>query len=177
MTAASTQHMMPAESAVELLKALEAGGVLACVGGGWAVDALIGEQTRDHSDLDLWLPAAHLELLIPVLGADGLDRLLPVPGDRPWNFVVHDGARRRVDLHLYESLPSGHLHYGNVTGGHVIPSSALAGHGVIAGRVVRCEAPEWALRCHTGYPPRAVDHHDVPLLCARFGLDLPETYG
>jgi hypothetical protein len=24
-------------------------------------------------------------------------------------------------------------------------------------------------------PPRAVDHHDVPLLCERFGIDLPDA--
>lgn len=176
MTSVPTEHVMPVEMAVELVSALEAGGVDACVGGGWAVDALLRQQTRDHSDLDLWLPAAHLELLIPVLGQQGLDRLLPVPGDRPWNFVVHDGGRRRVDLHLYEALPAGDLHYGSVIGGHLFPASALTDRGEIAGREVRCEAPPWALSCHTGYPPRTVDHHDVALLCARFGLELPEAY-
>lgn len=169
-------HTMPAEAAADLLDALIAGGVDVCVGGGWAVDALVGQQTREHSDLDVWLPAAHLELLIPVLGARGLDRLLPVPGDRPWNFVLHDGARRRVDLHLYERLPGGDLHYGSMTAGHRIAASALAGKGTIAGRTVPCESADWALACHTGYPPRAVDHHDVPLLCARFGLELPHGY-
>lgn len=34
---------------------------------------------------------------------------------------------------------------------------------------VRCEAAEWAVRWHTGYPPRDVDRHDVSRLCERFG--------
>ena len=176
MTSVPTKHVMPAETAAGLLDALETAGVEVCVGGGWAVDALLHEQTRDHSDLDVWLPAAHLELLIPVLVGMGVDRLLPVPGDRPWNFVVHDGDSRRVDLHLYEVLTDGDLHYGSLTGGHRIPAPALSGRGVIAGRSVRSETPQWALSCHTGYPPRPVDHHDVLLLCTRFGLELPEAY-
>ncbi|MEU5940605.1 hypothetical protein ABZ807_15770 [Micromonospora sp. NPDC047548] len=51
-----------------------------------------------------------------------------------------------------------------------------SGRGVIAGRQVRCEAPGWAVRWHTGYPPRAVDRHDVPLLCGRFAIDLAEGF-
>ncbi len=158
-----------------LLGVLNGQGVDACVGGGWCVDALVERQTREHSDLDLWLPAADLEPLFVGFAERGLDRIFPWPGDRPWNFVLHDGARLRVDLHLYEPLPEGKLHYGSAIGGVVFPAEALTGRGVIAGTTVRCEAPAWAVRWHTGYPPRAVDRHDVRLLCERFGVDLPET--
>jgi lincosamide nucleotidyltransferase A/C/D/E len=41
---------------------------------------------------------------------------------------------------------------------------------------VRCEAPAWAVRWHTGYQPRTVDRHDVPLLCERFGIRLPDAF-
>ena len=170
------QHVMTAESVVMLLGVLNDCGVDACVGGGWCVDALLERQTREHSDLDLWLPAIHLEPLFKGFVECGLDRVLPWPGDRPWNFVLHDGALLRVDLHLYEPLPRGKLHYGSVTDGVVFPTQALSGQGVIAGFTVRCEDPEWAVRWRTGYPPRAVDRHDVSLLCERFGVDLPESF-
>jgi lincosamide nucleotidyltransferase A/C/D/E len=137
---------------------------------------LLEEQTRIHSDLDLWLPAAHLERLFVAFAERGVDRVFPWPGDRPWNFVLHDGVRLRVDLHLYEPLPDRSLHYGSAIDGVVFPAGALTGQGSIAGMAVRCEAPEWAVHWHTGYPPRAVDRHDVPLLCERFGIDLPETF-
>ena len=55
-------------------------------------------------------------------------------------------------------------------------AEALAGRGTITGTPVRCEAPEWALRWHTGYPPRPVDRHDVTRLCERFGLPLPDDW-
>ncbi|MEU8659556.1 nucleotidyltransferase domain-containing protein [Actinoplanes philippinensis] len=107
---------------------------------------------------------------------DGVDRILPWPGDRPWNFVLHDGLRRRVDLHLYEPLADGSLHYGSVVNGGAFSAEALAGRGSIAGAEVRCESAEWALLWHTGYPARAVDRHDVRLLCRRFGLAVPEGF-
>ena len=170
------QHIMEAQSVVMLLGVLDDHGVDACIGGGWGVDALLEQQTREHSDLDLWLPDAHLEPLFAGFAGCGVDRIFPWPGDRPWNFVLHDGAQLRVDLHLYESLPDGALHYGSVTSGVVFPIHALRGRGVIAGVSVRCEAPEWAVRWRTGYPLRTVDRHDVSLLCERFGVDLPAGY-
>lgn len=167
---------MTAEDSVALLARLSAHEVDVCVGGGWGVDALLKEQTRAHSDLDVWASAAHLERLFVAFVEAGIDRVFPWPGDRPWNFVLHDGVRLRIDLHLYEPLPDGSLHYGSVVGGVAFPAEALAGRGLIAGMPVRCEAAEWAVRWHTGYPPRDVDRHDVPLLCERFGIDLPETF-
>jgi lincosamide nucleotidyltransferase A/C/D/E len=167
---------MDESSAIDILVALKAGGVDSCVGGGWAIDALLEEQTRPHADLDLWLSASALEHAIEVFVRVGVDRLYPWGGDRPWNFVVHDGARRRIDLHLYESLSADELYYGGVRTGEAFPAAALAGHGVIGGHLVRCEAPEWALRWHTGYPPRPEDHHDIPRLCDRFGLQHPPAF-
>jgi lincosamide nucleotidyltransferase A/C/D/E len=169
-------YVMAAESVVMLLGVLNDRGVDACIGGGWAVDALMKRQTREHSDLDLWLPAAHIEPLFAGLAECGVDRILPWPGDRPWNFVLHDGTHLRVDLHLYEQLPDGKLHYGSVTNGVVFPIDALTGQGTIADVSVRCEAPAWAVRWHTGYVPRAIDRHDVALLCEKFGIELPETF-
>jgi lincosamide nucleotidyltransferase A/C/D/E len=173
---AMTGHLMTAESAVQLLGALSAHSVEPCVGGGWAVDALVGRQTREHSDLDLWVPASQAESLFVALASLGVDRVFPWPGDRPWNFVVHDGHHRRIDLHFHERADPETLHYGAFDGGHFFPAAALDGHGLIGTTDVRCEHPEWSVRWHTGYPARAVDHHDVPLLCERFGLELPEAF-
>lgn len=129
----------------------------------------------DHEDLDLWVRADETAALVQSLVARGIDRVAPWPGNRPWNFPVH-GGRLRVDLHFYEEVGPDEWHFGSLTRGRTFPSSALQGRGSIDGRAVRCEAPEWSLRFHTGYPLRAVDRHDVPLLCQRFGLPLPEQY-
>jgi len=169
-------HVMTAESALGVLGALAARGVAACVGGGWAVDALLGEQTREHSDLGLWILASEAEPLFTALGDVGLDRIFPWPGDRPWNFVVHDGGALRLDLHFYERTERDMIHYGPFDGDELFPAAALAGRGTIGGTAIRCETPEWALRWHSGYPVRAVDRHDVSLLCERFALELPADH-
>lgn len=165
---------MPASEAVRVLTGLGSGGVDICLGGGWAVDALVGHQTRHHSDLDLWVEAPGLEGLIVVFAGLGIDRVQPWGGDRPWNFVLHDGVSRRVDLHLYERLDDGRLHYGSVNSPFLFDAEDLSGEGKIGGAGVRCERPDFALRNHTGYPPRDVDRHDVALLCEHFGLVPPD---
>ncbi len=164
---------MEADSVIDLLDELAARDVDPCVGGGWGVDALLGEQTRPHSDLDLWIPAASFEHAIVAFVHAGVDRLYPWGDDRPWNFVLHDGASRRVDLHLYEPLADGVFHYGGVEFGETFPIEALSGCGLIGGRTVRCESAAWSLRWHTGYTARVEDRHDMALLCTRFDFDLP----
>src|SRR5262245_17790323 len=167
---------MPADEARGLLTALQRHGVGACVGGGWAVDALVRRQTRPHADLDLWVDATGFEGLLVAFVEHGVDRIHPWPGDRPWNFVLHDGRSRRVDLHVYETLDNERLHYGSVSAPFGFSTDDLSGEGEIAGAAVRCERPEFALRNHTGYPLREVDRHDVALLCQHFGLQPPADH-
>jgi lincosamide nucleotidyltransferase A/C/D/E len=171
-----SEHVMTAKSVLRLLDVLSGQGVDACVGGGWAVDALLKEQTREHSDLDLWVAATDAEPLFVAFSQVGIDRILPWPGDRPWNFVLHDGALLRVDLHFYERTGDDTFHYGAFDAGDLFPADALAARGTIGDLSVRCEAPEWTVRWHGGYPIRDVDRHDVSLLCERFSLPLPEAY-
>jgi lincosamide nucleotidyltransferase A/C/D/E len=161
---------MPAEDARTLMAALQAAGVAACVGGGWAVDALVGQQTRVHSDLDIWVDAEQFEGLVAAFADQRVDRLYPWPGDRPWNFVLHDGHSRRVDLHLYETLPGGRLHYGSLATPFHFSQEDLAGQGTIAGTPVHCEQPMFALQNHSGYELRDTDHHDITLLRNHLGL-------
>jgi lincosamide nucleotidyltransferase A/C/D/E len=168
---------MDAESVVALLGALDEDGADAAVNGGWAVDALLGEQTRTHADLDLWIEASKFDCAVRALVRCGVDRLLPSDGDRPWNFVLHDGGRRRLDLHLFEVRTDGSLHFGSVLDGFTFPADALSGEGSILQHRVRCDAPMWSLRWHSGYPARPTDAHDMTLLCARFGLELPPNFG
>jgi lincosamide nucleotidyltransferase A/C/D/E len=171
-----TSHLMSAGSAAAILAALDARDAEVWVGGGWGVDALLGEQTREHSDLDLWLDAHTIGALFVTLSELRIDRIFPWPGDRPWNFVLHDGGDLRIDLHCFESASADTVHYGPFSESQTFPRTALSGQGLIGGMTVRCERPDWAVRWHCGYPPRPIDHHDVPLLCERFDLDLPESF-
>lgn len=168
-------YVMPEVAARELLTALRTRGVCVCVGGGWGVDALVGNQTRQHSDLDLWANAIDTEMLFTAFVDQGIDRVHPWPGDRPWNFVLHDGHSRRVDLHMYERLDGHRLHYGSVASPFTLYDRDLSGRGRIAGIPVLCEAPEFALANHSGYELRDSDLHDIAVLRERFGLTPPAS--
>jgi lincosamide nucleotidyltransferase A/C/D/E len=45
--------MMSAADVLDVTSRLEAAGISFWLDGGWGVDALVGRETRPHSDLDL----------------------------------------------------------------------------------------------------------------------------
>jgi len=79
----------------------------AWVGGGWAVDALVGRQTRPHADLDLAVDAADLNAVLDLLhdlGFTDAQDWLPVRIE-----LAHPDGRR-IDLHLVDHHDLAHLH-------------------------------------------------------------------
>ena len=46
---------MTSDAVVEFLGLMEASSIEVCLDGGWGIDALLGEQTREHADLDIIL--------------------------------------------------------------------------------------------------------------------------
>ena len=163
---------MRAERVAEWMARLDAAGVVAWLDGGWAVDALLGEQTREHSDLDLVLDAAALETVVAMLGSDGFVRLRD---DLPAAVAYrHPETGEEVDLHPVRLTPDGGGDQAQPDGSwwHYGPPVT----GSVAGREVRCCALETQLRSHVGYAPRERDRADLRALAARYGCALPEPY-
>ena len=166
---------MPADAAAALLELLEDEGIAVWVDGGWAVDAVLGEQTREHADLDVVVETASLPRLRALLDARGFAEV-PRADTRPWNLVLGDANGRQLDVHAVTFDDRGDGVYGPAEYGEAYPAEALTGEGVIAGRRVRCISPAWLVRFRTGYEPRAVDRLDVAALCARFDIEVPEAF-
>ena len=78
----------------EILGRLDAAGVWYCIEGGWGVDALLGEQTREHCDLDLAVRMEDVERLCSVLAEFERDDV-----EWPASFVLTDARGRKVDAH------------------------------------------------------------------------------
>jgi lincosamide nucleotidyltransferase A/C/D/E len=156
----------PAE-ALALLDALSVAGVRPHVSGGWGVDALLGRQTRRHSDLDIVVRADE----------DGVDAVLqrlgyrPVPeltrrlehalmGDRT---LLRDRRGHEVDVHRVAPRQWREL---EARGAFV--------RGEIGGRAVSCISAEMQQETHRGYPLTEKDVADLARLRRRLGRDATE---
>lgn len=171
----ATARHMPDVDAVALLTLIERQGIAVWLDGGWAMDALLGEQTRPHSDLDLVVEAQDVPRLRRILESHGyVDQ--PRDDTTPWNFVLGDAAGHDVDLHLISVDSNGDGIYGPPERGLRYPAESLTGRGAIRGHPVRCISPEWLVKFHTGYPFDADDVRDVLALHRRFGVELPAEY-
>jgi len=143
--------------------------------GGWGVDALLGEKTRPHKDLDIAIQQKDVPLLRQFLQARGyLD--IKLEEARPWNFVLGDENRREIDVHVIVLDAHGNGIYGPPEKGEMYPAASLTGTGTIDGQAVRCISPEWAIEFHSGYEVKEKDFRDVSALCSKFGIDLPAAY-
>jgi len=141
---------MPAESVVALLIRFEAEKISTWIDGGWAVDALLGEETRPHGDLDIVVQKHDLEHTCHLLQNMGYKDKVDEE-TKPWNVVMTDEAGHEIDFHVIEFDEKGNGVYGPPELGLSYPSDSLAGHGFISGCPVSCMSPEWLVRFHTGY--------------------------
>jgi len=166
---------MTAADLLSLYRELESMGTSVWVDGGWGVDALLGEQTRPHKDLDIAIQqkdVAKLCLLLQSLGY----REVRLEEARPWNFVLADPSGREIDFHVIVIDEKGDGIYGPPENNEMYPAASLTGTGSILGQVVRCISPEWMVKFHSGYKLKEKDFRDVSALCVKFGIQVPEAF-
>jgi lincosamide nucleotidyltransferase A/C/D/E len=165
---------MSAASVVEILDWLSASDVHVWLDGGWGVDALLGQQTRAHKDLDLIVLADDASRMRDLLSRQGfkLDR------GPQWNFVLRDDRGREVDVHPVRFDDQGNGHLRTEAGEPFVHvASALAGIGTVAERDAKCLSAEAQMLNHShGYIPADTDFHDMRLLNARLGTPLLPPY-
>jgi lincosamide nucleotidyltransferase A/C/D/E len=146
------------------------------VDGGWAVDALLGKQTRPHDDLDIVIEHRHLSRLCQHLRDNGYTDV-PRDDTRAWNFVLGDNEGRQIDIHVISFFDeAGNGIYGPIENGETYPAGSLTGKGIVDGYTVNCISPDQLVKFHTGYKPREKDYKDVFALCERFDIERPIEY-
>ena len=160
---------MAAADIVALLDALEQHGVTAWLDGGWGVDALLEEQTREHDDLDL---------VNSVDDTPAIERVVAEAGYRyaegpPTNPVYRDAIGRQVDLHPVSFTETGDGAYTLATGETwLYPARGFSGSGRVLARTVRCLDAAAQVLCHSGYELDDDDRRDLFALRKRFGVEL-----
>ncbi len=85
---------MTANDVIEIVRLLDQHSIDVCVDGGWGVDALLGEQTRVHADLDLAIHHKDVAETRALLEERGF-KDVPRDDTRDCNFVLGDSRGRR----------------------------------------------------------------------------------
>jgi lincosamide nucleotidyltransferase A/C/D/E len=161
---------MTASDVLAFVQLLNGNHIDVYIDGGWGVDALLGEQTRIHTDLDIAVQHKDVAQIRALLEARGYEDV-PRDDTRDCNFVLGDDEGHLIDIHSYIFDSAGNNVYGVA-----YPYESLSGNGSINGYAVKCISPEWMVKFHTGYPLDENDYHDVKSLCQRFGIKLPPEY-
>jgi lincosamide nucleotidyltransferase A/C/D/E len=106
------ETVLTAAQAIQIAEGLAAAGVRCWVMGGWGIDALLGEQTRAHHDLDLLVAVSDLPSLDAWLREEGFCRAYEGQENAParlhgvsWDmaFVEQHADGRELDIHACES--------------------------------------------------------------------------
>jgi lincosamide nucleotidyltransferase A/C/D/E len=165
---------MKAASVVALYRRLQALGIPIWLDGGWGVDALLGEQTRPHDDLDIVVEEQHLLGLRVALHEDGF-KDVEHDDTSAWNFVLGHDDGRQIDVHAIVFDAAGNGIYGPAENGLMYPAGSLSGAGSVDGVEVKCLTAAFQVG-RTGYTLRDKDFRDVRALCERFGLTPPASF-
>jgi lincosamide nucleotidyltransferase A/C/D/E len=161
---------MTAGDVTNIVKLFHQNDIELVIDGGWGVDALLGEQTRPHADLDVAVLHKDVPKIRALLAASGWHQ---VPWGDTWecNFVLGDDHGHLFDIHSCTFDEAGKNIFGVK-----YPFDSWKGTGSIDGLQVRCISPEWMVKFHSGYKLDENDYHDVKLLCERFAIEIPKEY-
>jgi lincosamide nucleotidyltransferase A/C/D/E len=159
---------MEAEEVIALYTLFEKNGITVWIDGGWGVDALLGEQTRQHKDLDIAIQSKDVVKLQRILHDKGYKKFRE---DSIWNIVFRDEKGCEIDYHAFVVDENG-----DIIDGIMYPPQSLIGTGVINGYTVKCIEPKHMIEFHSGYELKEKDFQDVSALCKKFDIPLPEEY-
>jgi lincosamide nucleotidyltransferase A/C/D/E len=158
-----------------VIEALKEWNLQVWIDGGWGVDALLGEVTRPHDDVDLVVELRALGTVFECLSNLGFS----VTEDlSPVRVVLTSPDDRQVDLHpvTFDENGTG-WQIRAAPDGSDCPYPAV---GFTVGRImdvrVPCLSAELQLEHHGGYIPRDRDRQDMGRLATRFGLELPASF-
>jgi len=140
------------------------------VDGGWCIDALLGEQSREHPDLDIAVQRKDNAKLRDLLEGKGFHEQ-QLNDSAEWMYVMKNADGKQVDVHAFEYDDAGNNIYGIK-----YPYGSLTGKGTINGEEVNCIAPEWMFKFKTAYKAKDKDKIDVNALVKKSGYSIPGSH-
>lgn len=145
------------------------------IDGGWAVDALLGQQTRSHGDVDVLVEQKDITKLRTLLEAEGF---INIPRNDASEYGFHLGNEEgaEIDVHGIVINEQGAWKHADPVEQDIYPPESLTGQGSIDTTSVNTIAPEYIVLFHGGYELQQKDFDDVSALCEKFVIPLPEEY-
>lgn len=160
---------MDSKEVIRTYNSLAENGITTWIDGGWCIDALLGEQTREHPDLDIAVDHKKANMLKTLLEDWGFKEEIR-SDTSDWNYAMRND-KKLIDVHVFEYDESGKNIYGIE-----YPYGSLTGTGKLDGQTVRCVSPEWMFKFKTAYEPKEKDLKDVHALATKFGFEIPQTH-
>ncbi len=171
--------MVHAGDVIRIYQLLTANNIPVWLTGGWGIDALLGKQTRDHKDLDMFLLLEDVTRARGLLGRHGYT-LKELWSENRWvgdahggeiatAFVLRDANGCELDIHALRFDDIGHgIPAWDDTEGFIFTKQDLAGEGRVAGFAIPCISFDMQLKCHTGYQLPEKQMNDLKLLNKKF---------
>ena len=91
---------MKLKDVLETVQLLEKAEINVWLDGGWGVDALLGEQTRIHDDVDIVIQEKDIPKLRKLLEAKSYHDI-ERNDTSAWNFVLGDDKGHLIDVHAF----------------------------------------------------------------------------
>jgi lincosamide nucleotidyltransferase A/C/D/E len=179
--------MVSAEDVISIYKRLSTNGIQVWLTGGWGIDALLGEQTRSHMDIDVIILLDDVPRVCELLGRDGY-KIKEFWSENRWvidahgnrietAFVLQDSEGREFDAHaIYLDEHGNGVPVWDEVGDFIFKQGDLAGLGTIARFAIQCITPASQMLCHAGYQLPEKQLRDLELLHEKFGVAYPDSY-
>jgi len=161
---------MDQDEVMRILTLAEIASIPVVVAGGWAVDALLGWQTRPHGDLDIAVNRAYLGRLLGILGRIGYGLINEAAFDDK-KYLLDNGAGHQIEIHAYSRDEKG-----RIISGTRYPSNYLTGQGKIGNIKVSCIAPDWLVDSYSAKEINQKTLQDLKYICNLFRLPLPVEF-
>ena len=162
--------MFTSDDVSQLCQLLAAENIPVWLAGGWGIDALLGEQTRPHKDLDILVLVADVIHLQDILAEHGYrfkdvwTENLPARDAQgravPTAFILCASDGREVDVHALRLVEQGM----GIPAWQEERSLDLTGTGRIAGHTVHCLSVRAQVQSHTGYELPEAHRRDMDRL-------------
>jgi lincosamide nucleotidyltransferase A/C/D/E len=169
---------------VRIYQLLESRGISAWLTGGWGIDALLGESTRPHKDLDIFVRVDDVVRLNKLLAGQGYKlkelwsenlRTVDSFGNKiDTGYVLYDQSEHELDIHALRFDGHGNaIPAFQVEAGVIFTPHDLAAKGTVNGYSVHCQSAENQMICHTGYQIPGFQWNDLDMLHKKLGVEIP----